>query len=299
MGDSSVTGLVEPVPSGPIISGTHARGAATNRGQFDWLRSRPARLLALVLVYAVVVFAFPRPATVSPEGWRITALFLATIAGLMIQPLPGAALVIIGLTLFVLVGGLPATRALGGFASPSVWLVLAAMLMSRALRETGLSRRIALVFVGLFGRTSLGVSYSLVLSDVTLAAGIPSITARGRRHRVAGGAQHRRTVRVAPGADRGALGTFLMAALYQGSAIACAMFMTGQASNVLAAGLAAKLTGVDRYLVELVRRRSGSRSGLLRRRSLSWSTGCCRLRCGRHPAAATFARDRARRRWGR
>src|SRR6186713_1761943 len=76
------------------------------------LALRPLRLLALVAVYAVVVFVFPRPEAVSPEGWRRTGLFLATIAGLMIQPMPGAALVIVSLTLFVLVGGVPASRAL-------------------------------------------------------------------------------------------------------------------------------------------------------------------------------------------
>jgi len=35
-----------------------------------------------------------------------------------------------------------------------------------------------------------------------------------------------------------------MMALYQGSAVSCAMFLTGQASNVLVAGFAAKLAGV-------------------------------------------------------
>lgn len=33
--------------------------------------------------------------------------------------------------------------------------------------------------------------------------------------------------------------------MYQGSAVACAMFLTGQASNVLGAGLALKLAGVE------------------------------------------------------
>src|SRR4029453_4640129 len=35
------------------------------------------------------------------------------------------------------------------------------------------------------------------------------------------------------------------AAMYQGSAVACAMFITGQASNLLGANLALKLTGVQ------------------------------------------------------
>ena len=42
-----------------------------------------------------------------------------------------------------------------------------------------------------------------------------------------------------------ALGTYLVAAMYQGSAVACAMFITGQASNLLGASLALKLTGVQ------------------------------------------------------
>src|SRR5262245_51687308 len=141
------------------------------------LLTRPRRLVALVGVYVLIVLFLPKPEAVSPEGWRRTALFLTTIVGLMIQPMPGAALVIVSLTLFVLVGGLSASRILTGFASPTVWLVLVTMLMSRALRDSGLSRRIALMFVRLFGRTSLGVSYALTATDLTLASGM-SITAR-------------------------------------------------------------------------------------------------------------------------
>jgi divalent anion:Na+ symporter, DASS family len=112
------------------------------------------------------------------------------------------------------------------------------------LRDTGLSRRIALLFVRSFGQSSLGVSYSLMFSDVTLAAGIPSITARsgGIILPVARGIAELYDSR--PGPSSIALGRFLMASVYQGSTIACAMFMTGQASNVLAVSLAAKTAGV-------------------------------------------------------
>jgi len=207
------------------------------------LTTRPLRLLALVAVYAVVVLLLPRPANVTPSGWRVTALFLSTIAGLMIQPMPGAALVIVSLTLFVVVGGLPATRVLAGFASPAVWLVLTAMLMSRALRESGLSRRIALIFVRLVGRTSLGVSYALSATDVILASGM-SITARSGGIMLPIARSIAELYDSRPGETANRLGRFLMAALYQGSAVSCAMFLTGQASNVLVAGFAAKLAGV-------------------------------------------------------
>ena len=48
-----------------------------------------------------------------------------------------------------------------------------------------------------------------------------------------------------PGPTAGRIGTFLVAGLYQGSAVACAMFFTGQASNVLGANLAGKLVNVE------------------------------------------------------
>jgi divalent anion:Na+ symporter, DASS family len=207
-------------------------------------RERAWRLAAIAGIYLTVAHLLPRPEAVTPEGWRITGVFLATVAGLMLQPLPGAAIVVIGLTMMAIVGGLPMSAALTGFSSASVWLVLGAMLMSRVLRDTGLSRRVALLFVRAFGGSSLGVSYSLLFSDVTLASGIPSITARsgGIILPVARGIAELYDSR--PGPSANLLGRFLMAALYQGSTIACAMFMTGQASNVLAASLAAKTAGV-------------------------------------------------------
>jgi DASS family divalent anion:Na+ symporter len=216
-----------------------ARAATVSAG-----RSRRNGLIVLAAIYVLVAHVLPRPASVDPAGWRITAIFLATIAGLMLRPLPGAVIVIIGLAMFVLAGGLPMAEALTGFASPSVWLVLGAMLMARVLRESGLARRVALLFVRRFGHTSLGVSYALVMSDVTLAAGIPSITARS------GGIMLPITRTIAelyhskPGATAPLLGRFLMASLYQSSVVACAMFLTGQASNVLAASLAAKFANV-------------------------------------------------------
>jgi DASS family divalent anion:Na+ symporter len=131
-------------------------------------RERAWRLAAIAAIYLTVAHLLPKPDAVTMEGWRITGVFLATVAGLMLQPLPGAAIVLIGLTMMAIVGGLPMGAALTGFSSASVWLVLGAMLMSRVLRDTGLSRRVALLFVRAFGGSSLGVSYSLLFSAVTL-----------------------------------------------------------------------------------------------------------------------------------
>lgn len=206
--------------------------------------SRTRGLAALVLLYIVLAHLIPAPATVTPQGWRQTAIFITVIAGMVTEPLPASALVLIGLT-GMAANGTPMREVLSGFAQPSVWLVIIAMLIAKVMLDCGLARRIALLFVRAVGRTSLGVAYALQMTDVTLASGIPSITARsaGMVLPVARGIAELFDSR--PGPTAGRLGTFLIAAMYQGSAVACAMFLTGQASNLLGADLALKLTNVE------------------------------------------------------
>ncbi len=195
-----------------------------------------------------------RPGAIPPWGWRLLAIFAPIILGLMLRPLPGGALVLIGVTLTLLLDALPPpppnhnaskwafAQALAGYADPSVWLVLTAYFMSRALIKTGLARRIALTFVRLLGGNTLGLSYALVATDTVLAGMIPSNAAR------VGGVVLPITRSLAelykslPGPSASLLGTFLMVVLYQCDVIACALFLTGQASNPLAASQAASLT---------------------------------------------------------
>lgn len=206
--------------------------------------SRSRGLAALVLLYLFIAHVIPVPEGITPQGWRQTAIFITVIAGMVTDPLPASALVLIGLSAMA-VNGTPMREALGGFAAPSVWLVLVAMLIAKMMLDCGLARRIALLFVRAVGKTSLGVAYALQMTDVTLASGVPSITARsaGMVLPVARGIAELFDSR--PDASRRRLGAFLVAAMYQGSAVACAMFLTGQASNLLGASLALKLANVE------------------------------------------------------
>jgi DASS family divalent anion:Na+ symporter len=206
--------------------------------------SRSRGLAALVVLYLFIAHVIPVPESITPQGWRQTAIFICVIAGMVTEPLPASALVLIGL-MAMAVNGTPIREVLGGFAAPSVWLVLVAMLIAKMMLDCGLARRIALIFVRAVGKTSLGVAYALQMTDVTLASGVPSITARsaGMVLPVARGIAELFESR--PDASRRRLGAFLIAAMYQGSAVACAMFLTGQASNLLGASLALKLANVE------------------------------------------------------
>lgn len=206
--------------------------------------SRTRGLAALVVLYLVLAYLVPAPATITPQGWRQTAIFITVIAGMVTDPLPASALVLMGLT-GMAANGIPMREVLGGFAQPSVWLVIIAMLIAKVMLDCGLARRIALLFVRAVGRTSLGVAYALQMTDVSLAAGVPSITARSAGMVLPIARSIAELFDSHPGPTGKRLGTFLIAAMYQGSAVACAMFLTGQASNLLGADLALKLANIQ------------------------------------------------------
>ncbi|MEX2260952.1 MAG: DASS family sodium-coupled anion symporter [Bryobacteraceae bacterium] len=202
------------------------------------LRYRLTAGAFLVLLYFIVVFLIPRPEAVTPEGWRLFAVFVATVGGLMLQPIPGGALVLVAVTLVSVIGGVTIQTALGGFGDPTVWLVIAAFVISDALLKTGLARRIALMFVRAFGKSSLGVSYALSLTDMVLASVIPSNGARSGGVVLPIARSITELYGSHPGPTAGVLGAFLMTAVYQNICVTAAMFLTGQASNPLAAKIA-------------------------------------------------------------
>ena len=65
---------------------------------------------------------------------------------------------------------------LSGFANNTVWLIVAAFLLTRGFIKTGLGRRIAYLFIRTFGRKTLGLAYAIAASDLVLSPATPSNT---------------------------------------------------------------------------------------------------------------------------
>jgi DASS family divalent anion:Na+ symporter len=200
---------------------------------------------AVIFVCALAVYLLPRPVDVTPQAWRLLAIFLATIVGSILRPVPSAAVVLLGVTAIALTGALPLDQALKGYADPIVWLVLAAFFISRGLIKTGLGRRIALLFVRAIGSSSLGLGYALVGAEFVLASVVPSNGARSGGIIFPIAKSIAETYDSRPGETAERLGAFLMVLLYQSCVIICAIFLTGQASNALIAKFAKETAGVE------------------------------------------------------
>src|SRR5918996_3228285 len=200
---------------------------------------------AIVLLVAGGILLIPVPEGVTPQSWRLLAIFAATITGSIVQPIPGAAIVLLGVTALALFRVLPITDALAGYADPVVWLVLAAFFISRGMIKTGLRRRIAFLFIKAIGRHSLGLTYALGSTEMVLATVIPSTGARsgGIIFPIAKSLAEAYESRPGPTANR--LGAFLMVSVYQCNVVVCAMFLTGQASNPIIARFVQQVTGIE------------------------------------------------------
>jgi DASS family divalent anion:Na+ symporter len=214
-----------------------------NTDRTEW----KGRLLrwAIVLFVAGGIMLIPVPEGVTPQSWRLLAIFAATIMGSIVQPIPGAAIVLLGVTALPLFNVMRVNEALTGYADPVVWLVLAAFFISRGMIKTGLGRRIAFLFIKAIGRHSLGLGYALASTETILATVIPSTGARsgGIIFPIAKSLAEAYESRPGPTARR--LGAFLMTSVYQCNVIVCAMFLTGQASNPIIARFAQEVTGVE------------------------------------------------------
>jgi DASS family divalent anion:Na+ symporter len=199
----------------------------------------------IVVASALAIAFIPVPQGITPQSWRLLAIFAATIIGSILRPVPSGAVVLIGVATVALTGALPVEQALRGYADPIVWLVLAAFFISRGMIKTGLGRRIALLFVRGMGRRSLGLGYALISTDMLLASVIPSNGARSGGIIFPIAKSIAETYDSKPGATARRLGAFLSVLLYQCDVIVCAMFLTGQASNVLIAKFAREAAGVE------------------------------------------------------
>jgi citrate:succinate antiporter/L-tartrate/succinate antiporter len=213
---------------------------------------KPARWRAVLpLAVGAGLALVPTPAGLEANAWRYFALFAAVVVGLVLEPIPAAAVGFIGVALagvLRLVEASPAasiTWALSGFQDRTVWLIFGAFVFSIGYARTGLGRRVALRLVrGLGGRT-LGLGYAIALADLVLAPGTPSNTARsaGTLFPVLQGIPPLYGSEPGPTARR--IGAYVMWTAFAATAVTSSMFLTALAPNAAAVSLVKQVSGLD------------------------------------------------------
>jgi divalent anion:Na+ symporter, DASS family len=138
---------------------------------------RPLARGATLAVFAALWFT-PVPEGLTVEAWRLFAIFAATIFSVIVNAFPLLTAAMFAVAVSVFSGAVKPAAAFAGFANGSVLLVVVAFLVARGVVKSGLGRRISLMVVSVFGRSTLGLAYSIFLTDAAIAPAFPSNTAR-------------------------------------------------------------------------------------------------------------------------
>ncbi|CUU70678.1 anion permease [Campylobacter hyointestinalis] len=199
----------------------------------------------VVIAIGVFVWFLPHPDAVSAQAWHLFAIVLATILGLIFQPLPIGAVAFFGVTVAILTNVMKPSEALSGYASTTIWLIVCAFMIARGFIKTGLGKRIAYKIISMLGDITLKLGYSIVISDAVISPAMPSSGTR------AGGILFPivKSLSSALGSEQGETrkkaGAFFMQTLWQGNAVTNGMFLTSMAGNPLIASLALTTFGVE------------------------------------------------------
>jgi len=185
-------------------------------------------------VMAIAFWFAPVPAGLTPQAWHLFAVFVTAIVSVLLGLFPLLTSTMLAAGAVVLTNTVSPAKAFAGFANTSVLLVVIAFLVAQAVVKCGLGQRISLFMVSLFGRSSLGLAYSLVLTDAAIAPAFPSNTARG-------GVLFPIVLSVAKGSGSNPddpkgrrLGGYLMFCTMAGLAVSSALWMTATSANPIA-----------------------------------------------------------------
>ena len=180
----------------------------------------------------------PVPDGLTTPAWHLFAIFIVTIVAVVVDVVPILTASVAAVAVAVLTGTLAAEKAYSGFANGTILLIVVAFLVARAVVKCGLGERIGYAVVSLFGRSTLGLSYSVFLIDGVIAPAFPSNTARaGVLYPLVFSLAER--AGATPGdPTRRRLGGFLMYSGIASLSLSSALWLTAMAANPLGAEIA-------------------------------------------------------------
>ena len=201
--------------------------------------SHRTRLVRAVVVgLAVILWFVPPPEGLTIDAWRVFAIFAAAILSVVINAFPILTASVLAVSATVLSGLLTPAKAYAGFANATILLIVLAFLVARAIIKCGLGVRIGHLIVSWFGRSTLGLSYSIFLVDGVISPAFPSNTARsGVMYPLAFSLAEAAGAR--PGDEsRRRLGSFLMFSGMASLSLSSALWLTAMAANPLGTEIA-------------------------------------------------------------
>lgn len=193
----------------------------------------------LVFAIGLSIWFSPVPTGLELNAWHLFAIFISAIIAVILNAMPIFTSSIIAVSVAVLTGTMSASQAYSGFGEGFILLIIVAFLIARGVIKSGLGKRIAFLIIRKFGKSSLGLAYSVIAADMFIAPAFPSNTARsGVLFPIVNALAADSGSKVSDG-TRKKLGAFLMMASMAGLTLSSTLWLTAMAANPAGAKMAA------------------------------------------------------------
>ena len=174
----------------------------------------------------------------STMTWHLFAIFITAIFAVIINAMPIFTSAIFAVSAAVLTATLTPKQAFSGFSEDWILLIIVAFLIARGVIKSGLGKRIAFLIIRKFGKSSIGLSYSIIAADMFMAPAFPSNTARsGVLFPIVNALASDSGSKVSDG-TRKKLGAYLMMSSMAGLTISSSLWLTAMAANPAGAKMA-------------------------------------------------------------
>lgn len=205
-----------------------------------------AKLLKMMVAIAVGVALYftPAPKGLATETWQLFAIYIAAMVALVLRPFSEAVIFTSAVSLSAILFR-NTSAVLHGYMEGVPWLIFSACIIGAAFIKTGLGMRIAYLLIGRLGRTTLGLGYVVVITDLLLSLVTPSNTARTGGIVLPIIRSISTTLGSEPGPTSRKVGGYLVLLAYPVSQTTSYAFVTACAPNLLIAKFAADILHVN------------------------------------------------------
>ncbi len=199
-----------------------------------------------LFVFGGVLMLLPVPQGLTPQAWKMFAIFVTAILGLILRPYSEPVIMFSAIAVSaIMLNNLNAILR-GGFGTGTPWLIFSAFSLSVAFAKTNLGRRIAYLLMYKLGQSTLGIGYVTAFVEVILAPVTPANSAR------AGGIVFPilNSVCAALGSEPNSpsarkAGHYFTLNLWNCTKTSSYIFMTAMGANVVAVAVCKEVLGID------------------------------------------------------
>ncbi len=136
------------------------------------------KLSIIAFIATILCIIIPNYTVLSPVAVRMLVIFISTMVCIILEVCNPIVLLLLAVTCASLSKTIDVKMGFSGFSNTVPWLLFIVLSLAKTISSSTLGLRLAYLFMKYFGGSIIGLSYSILLTEVVIGPLLPSNTAR-------------------------------------------------------------------------------------------------------------------------